>query len=152
MAGPWWQPGFCSRLKSWMKIACLRSIDTQYSIIRLRKSIKSVSFFPARGLGTAQKPETSDPQERGHTFPLTTPPKPEATGCILPFYRMCQAAPRDWQQERSSLVWRMGSGSGCRNIWSSWKMHRKQLRMGGPWDCSETSCGQWGRGQETRLV
>lgn len=38
--------GMWRRLKSWMKIARLRSIDTQYSIIRLGKSIKSVWFSP----------------------------------------------------------------------------------------------------------
>lgn len=87
-----------------MKIACLRSIDTQYSIIRLGKSIKSVSFFPPGGLGTAQKPETSDPQEPGHKFPFTTAPKSEAAGCTSPFYGLCQAAPRDWRQELSSSL------------------------------------------------
>ena len=140
--------GLSCHLKSWMKIARLRSIDTQYSIIRLGKSIKSVWFPSLRAweLHKGQRPVAKGKRavtlliqhqsQRAHLAGLQ-----EASGSS-------QGLPK--RDQLSSL--KKGSDSGCMNIWPSWKMHRKQLRMGGPWDRPGTSCGQWSRGQETRLV
>lgn len=72
--------GFCSCLKSWMKIACLRSIDTQYSIIRLGKSIKSVWFFP-QGPGNCTEARDQWPTGTGPWIPFYNSRK--ARGCRL---------------------------------------------------------------------
>lgn len=83
------RPGFCSWLKSWLKIACLRSIDTQSSAIRLGKSIKSVWFL------------SPSPQQEPGNCTKAGDQRPTGTGPWTPFDEATQPACRQPQAPTS---------------------------------------------------
>lgn len=124
--------GLSCHLKSWMKIACLRSIDTQYSIIRLGKSIKSV-WFPSSGPGELHKGQRLVAKgKRALTLLIQhQSQRPHLAGLQEASGSSQGLAKRD---QLSSL--KKGSDSGCMNFWPSWKMHRKQdgRALGSPWN------------------